>query len=72
MKVALLDDYQSVALQMADWSPVASRAEITVFTDHVAEPDDLVARLEPFDVVMVCGSAPHCLGRRWSGCRACR
>ena len=53
MKVAILDDYQSVALQTADWSPVAARAEITVFTDHVAEPDDLVARLEPFDVVMV-------------------
>ena len=53
MKVAILDDYQSVALQTADWSPVAARAEITVFTDHVAEPDDLVARLEQFDVVMV-------------------
>jgi phosphoglycerate dehydrogenase-like enzyme len=53
MKVAILDDYQNVALQMADWSPVAARAEVTVFTDHVADPDDLVARLEPFDVVMV-------------------
>jgi phosphoglycerate dehydrogenase-like enzyme len=53
MKVAILDDYQNVALQMADWSPVAARAEITAFTDHVDDPDDLVARLEPFDVVMV-------------------
>ena len=38
MKVAVLDDYQNVALRMADWSPVAARAEITVFTDHVATP----------------------------------
>ena len=53
MKVAILDDYQIVALQMADWSPVAARAEITVFTDHIADADDLVTRLEPFDVVMV-------------------
>ena len=53
MKVAILDDYQNVALQMADWSPVAARAEITVFTDHLTDPDDVVARLEPFDVVMV-------------------
>ena len=53
MKVAVLDDYQNVALRMADWSPVAARAEITVFTDHVAHDDDVVARLEPFDVVMV-------------------
>ncbi|CAN5569506.1 D-2-hydroxyacid dehydrogenase family protein [soil metagenome] len=53
MKVAVLDDYQNVALQMADWSPVARRAEITVFTDHVADPDELVARLAPFDIVFV-------------------
>jgi phosphoglycerate dehydrogenase-like enzyme len=53
MKVAILDDYQNVALRMADWTPVSSRAEITVFTDHVADPDELVARLTPFDVVFV-------------------
>ena len=53
MKVAVLDDYQSVALQMAEWSPVAQRAEITVFTDHVADQDELVARLAPFDIVFV-------------------
>ncbi len=53
MKVAILDDYQGVALQLADWSPVADRAEITVFTDHLADPDDVVARLAPFDVVFV-------------------
>jgi phosphoglycerate dehydrogenase-like enzyme len=53
MKVAVLDDYQNVALQMADWSPVAQRAEITVFTDHVAGQDELVALLAPFDIVVV-------------------
>ncbi|MGA5462202.1 D-2-hydroxyacid dehydrogenase family protein [Mycobacterium sp. NPDC050041] len=53
MKVAILDDYQGVALELADWSPVATRAEITVFTDHVGDPDDVVARLAPFDVVCV-------------------
>jgi phosphoglycerate dehydrogenase-like enzyme len=53
VRVAILDDYQDVALRMADWSPVAQRAEIVVFTDHVADPDELVARLEPFDVVFV-------------------
>jgi phosphoglycerate dehydrogenase-like enzyme len=53
MKIAILDDYQNVAMTMADWSGVASKAEITVFTDHVGEPDDVVARLQPFDVVCV-------------------
>lgn len=53
MKVAILDDYQNVALSMADWSKVAARAEITVFNDHVAELDAVVERLAPFDVVCV-------------------
>jgi phosphoglycerate dehydrogenase-like enzyme len=52
-RVAILDDYQNVALTSADWSPVAARAEITVFNDHVADEDELVARLAPFDAVMV-------------------
>lgn len=53
VKVAVLDDYQNVALQMADWSPVAERADITVFNDHESDPDRLVGRLAPFDVVFV-------------------
>jgi phosphoglycerate dehydrogenase-like enzyme len=53
MKVAILDDYQNVALHFADWSAVASRAEITVFNDHLADPDAVVARLLPFDVICV-------------------
>jgi phosphoglycerate dehydrogenase-like enzyme len=53
MKVAILDDYQNVALGLADWSAVASRAEITVFNDHLADSAVLVARLLPFDVICV-------------------
>src|ERR1700731_301253 len=53
MKVAILDDYQNVALEVADWSAVAGRAEITVFNDHVADPDAVVQRLLPFDVICV-------------------
>src|ERR1700722_3169662 len=53
MKVAILDDYQNVALGMADWSGVTERAEITVFTDHVVDADAVVERLRPFDVVCV-------------------
>ena len=53
MQVAILDDYQNVALSMADWSDVAAQADITVFTDHVADQDAVVERLAPFDVVCV-------------------
>jgi phosphoglycerate dehydrogenase-like enzyme len=53
MKVAILDDYQDVALRLADWSGVRRRAEISVFNDHLADPAALVERLRPFDVVCV-------------------
>src|ERR1700674_1218490 len=53
MKIAILDDYQNVALKMADWSALTRRSEITVFNDHVADPSALVERLLPFDVVCV-------------------
>ena len=33
MKIAILDDYQNVALEMADWSALSERAEITAFND---------------------------------------
>jgi phosphoglycerate dehydrogenase-like enzyme len=53
LKVAILDDYQLVALNFADWSSVADRAEITVFEDHVADLDAVVERLLPFDAICV-------------------
>ena len=53
VRIAVLDDYQNVALEMADWSPLAGRAAVTVFNDHVSEIDAVVERLLPFDVVCV-------------------
>jgi phosphoglycerate dehydrogenase-like enzyme len=53
LKIAVLDDYQGVALTLADWSAVAARADVTVFNDHLAETDAVVERLLPFDVVCV-------------------
>ena len=53
IRIAILDDYQNVALTMADWSVLDGRASVTVFNDHLGEPDAVVARLEPFDIVCV-------------------
>jgi phosphoglycerate dehydrogenase-like enzyme len=53
VNIAILDDYQGVALACADWSPLDGRANIQIFRDHVSDPDAVVARLEPFDVVCV-------------------
>jgi hypothetical protein len=38
---------------MADWSPLAGRAVIAVFNDHLSNFDKVVERLLSFDVVGV-------------------
>lgn len=53
IKIAILDDYQNVALKMADWSALRRQASIETFSDTISNPDDLVARLLPFDVICV-------------------
>src|SRR5258707_11064194 len=52
-KIAVLDDYQGVALKMADWSKVTARAQVDVFNDHLADAEAVAKRLSPFDVVCV-------------------
>jgi phosphoglycerate dehydrogenase-like enzyme len=53
VQVAILDDYQGVALQSADWSVLKGKADIAVFRDHLSDPAALVQRLRPFDVLCV-------------------
>jgi phosphoglycerate dehydrogenase-like enzyme len=52
-RIAVLDDYQDVALSLADWSVLNARATVTVFNDHLADSDAVVERLQPFDIVCV-------------------
>ena len=52
-KIAVLDDYQRIALSLADWSALDARATVTAFDDHLADPDAIVERLRPFDIVCV-------------------
>ena len=53
MRIAVLDDYQSVALTIADWSPLEGRADVTVFSDHVTDEAVLAERLAPFGVLCI-------------------
>ncbi len=50
-KLAILDDYQGVALEMADWSILPSDIEITVFRDTLADLDAVATRLAPFEIL---------------------
>jgi len=40
MDVAILDDYQAVAQQMADWSQLPSGINVQFFHDHIANEDN--------------------------------
>src|ERR1700722_11463959 len=52
-KIAVLDDYQNVALKCADWSVLGDRVDVTVFQDHLADPKAVIERLLPFEIVCV-------------------
>jgi phosphoglycerate dehydrogenase-like enzyme len=52
VRVAVLDDYQDVALEMTDWSTLPKDVEVRVFQDHLKDEDALVGRLQGFDIVM--------------------
>lgn len=52
-RIAIFDDYQNVALELADWSPVTERAKVTVFDDHLSDSNEIVHRLRGFDAVCV-------------------
>jgi phosphoglycerate dehydrogenase-like enzyme len=51
MRVAILDDYLQCARDVADWSRVTSRAEVTVFTEHLGAPDRVVEALRDFEIL---------------------
>lgn len=53
IRIAILDDYQRVAMRSADWSPLEGRADITVFHEHEANHDALVRQLAPFEAICV-------------------
>jgi hypothetical protein len=53
IRIAVLDDYQHVALSPAGWSVLDARATVTVINDDLADSDAIVERLQPFDIVCV-------------------
>ena len=50
-KIAILDDYQNVALKYGNWTPIEKYASITVFSDTLHSEDELAKRLEPFTII---------------------
>lgn len=52
-QVAILDDYQAAAFEMADWSSLKDTTNITVFKDHIFDTNLLIERLKPFEIICV-------------------
>lgn len=52
VRAAILDDYQDVAMGMADWSPIARDVEIKVFNKPFGSQDEAIKALQGFAVVV--------------------
>ena len=53
MRLAILDDYQRVALDMADWTPLREAVEITVFDRHLGAGNAVADALAGFEIVCI-------------------
>jgi phosphoglycerate dehydrogenase-like enzyme len=49
--IAILDDYQNVALRMADWSRLQKDNRVVVFTERLPDVDAAARALAEFDVI---------------------
>ncbi len=51
LRCAILDDYQNVALKLADWTPIRDRVDLTVFDQPFASAADAISALQDFEIV---------------------
>src|SRR6476469_3150857 len=51
VRAAILDDYQNVAMQFADWSSIAKNVELKVFNKPFANQAEAIEALQGFGVV---------------------
>lgn len=51
LRCAILDDYQNVALKLADWSRLGDNIDVTVFDRPFGSADAAVAALKPFGII---------------------
>ncbi len=58
-KIAVLDDWQGIARQSADWSALQARADVTFFADAFADEADAAAKLADFDILLAMRERTH-------------
>jgi phosphoglycerate dehydrogenase-like enzyme len=52
LRCVVLDDYQNVATELADWSPVEDTVEVVSLREHLDGEDELAAALATADIVV--------------------
>lgn len=52
LRCAVIEDFQSVATTVVDWSPVIDDVDIVTFTEHLATVDEAATALDGFDIVV--------------------
>ena len=52
VRAAILDDYQNVALKLADWSPISKDVELKVFDKPFASQAEAIKALQGFAIVV--------------------
>src|SRR5579863_7043865 len=58
-RVAILDDYQDVALGLADWKSVGPDVSVQAFHEKISGEDALVKRLADFEVIVAMRERTH-------------
>ncbi|GAA4846324.1 D-2-hydroxyacid dehydrogenase family protein [Paenibacillus vulneris] len=53
LRCAILDDYQNAALDLADWSSLQDKVELTVFTEHMSHEDEVAEAIRDYDIVVI-------------------
>jgi phosphoglycerate dehydrogenase-like enzyme len=51
-RIAVLDDWQGVALQSADWSVLTKRADVVFFDTPFEDQEQLIGQLQDFDIII--------------------
>ena len=50
-RCAVLDDYQNVAMTLADWGKIAGDVDVTVFSTPMSGPEEVQRTLEDFHII---------------------
>lgn len=70
LRCAVLDDYQRIALTIADWGTLSEAVQVEAFSQHFETEDRLVEAIKDYDVIVIMRERTPFPRRSLSGCPA--